>query len=244
MTGVAADPSCRTCRSLGERSPFTIEGELRLAARDRHAADAAVGDRRQRDRLAGGGVDHADDGAAVPVDAGDAIAAAAREGGEGDVPVGLLDVLVRAASQRVAAQARELAAVVGQVVEILRRRVERRRLELRIALVRAEMRERLGLGVPQVDVAVVGGVQLGHRHPLAVARDGVRRSARARSCRAACARRSRCRSGRCRSSAGRARWWRRRTPRRPAPSPRTRPSASRRASGRAPCRRERARRGD
>jgi hypothetical protein len=70
-------PELEDVQIVGRAIAVQIERQLRLAARDRHAADAAVGNRRQRHRLAGGGVDDADHGAAIAVDAGDAIAAAA-----------------------------------------------------------------------------------------------------------------------------------------------------------------------
>ena len=76
----------------------------------------------------------ADRGAAVLVDGGDSVGAAVREAREGHVPVGLLDVLVLPRRQLVPPDARELAAVVGRVVEMAALGIEVLRGVRRLAL--------------------------------------------------------------------------------------------------------------
>ena len=161
------------------RRAVAVERERQplLAAREAPARDAAVGQLGQRQRLARGRLHDAQRIAPVLVHADEPVGAALGEPERGDVPVGLLDVLVRARRQRVAAHARELAAVVGQVVEVRRRRVERGRAVRRLARVRRDVPGLTAGRAPQIEVGVVGRVRLDQRDPLAVARDAARQVA-------------------------------------------------------------------
>ena len=145
-----------------------IERGLRLARRERDRGDAGVRDDRQRDRRVRRGLGDGDLRTAVGIHADGAIPALLRERHVGDVPIGLVNVLVLTRRKRVAAQRRKLAGVVRHVVEILRRRIEGRRREVRLTLVVRDLDGLFRLHVPDEHVAIVGRVYLHQRHPLPI----------------------------------------------------------------------------